>query len=318
MALTELQRKKLIEGINSISINSIIKYIQTGDITLDDVPHISAERRQYILDQQNSMPNPVEQQEWQTIEMMLNMPSVELMQKLSSYISRWEVGRPAGNHVDLAKQKLPEIESLIKSEAERAEQEAWDAVDPFSMTDLMGYLSKYPNTIHKSEIDDSIWSLVNQENVQEIQNYITLLPQGIHVREAQVILNAIVEWNNVKLTNDIFFINDYIRNNPNTPFKNQAQIQLMGLKQQEIGMMRSNPNSYEVNRLLRLINDGIFSDNELINAKVMTDTVLETLRNHDINADLPDIRQATENSRAECKDGYTDVFFFGVPSTGKT
>ena len=45
MALTDLQRKKLIEGINSISINSIIKYIQIGDITLDDVPHISAERK---------------------------------------------------------------------------------------------------------------------------------------------------------------------------------------------------------------------------------------------------------------------------------
>ena len=145
-----------------------------------------------------------------------------------------------------------------------------------------------------------------------------MLPQGIHVREAQLILNAIVEWNNVKLTNDIFCVNDYIRNNPNTPFKNPAQVQLMGLKQQEIGMMRTNPNSYEVNRLLRLINDGIFSDHELINAKVMTETVLETLRNHDINADLPDIRQAIENSRAECKDGYTDVFFFGVPSTGKT
>ena len=318
MALTDLQRKKLIEGINSISINSIIKYIQIGDITLDDVPHISAERKQYIIDQLNSMPNPVEQQEWQAIEMMLIQPSTELVQKLSSYIARWDAGRPAGNHVELAKQKLPEIESQIKLEAERAEQAEWDAVDPFSTTDLWGYLSKYPNTIHKSEIDDSLWGLVNQESVQDIQNYITMLPQGIHVREAQLILNAIVEWNNVKLTNDIFCVNDYIRNNPNTPFKNQAQVQLMGLKQQEIGMMRTNPNSYEVNRLLRLINDGIFSDHELINAKVMTDTVLETLRNHDINADLPDIRQAIENSRAECKDGYTDVFFFGVPSTGKT
>lgn len=318
MALTDLQRKKLIEGINSISINSIIKYIQIGDITLDDVPHISAERKQYIIDQLNSMPNPVEQQEWQAIEMMLIQPSTELVQKLSSYIARWDAGRPAGNHVELAKQKLPEIESQIKLEAERAEQEEWDAVDPFSTTDLWGYLSKYPNTIHKSEIDDSLWGLVNQESVQDIQNYITMLPQGIHVREAQLILNAIVEWNNVKLTNDIFCVNDYIRNNPNTPFKNQAQVQLMGLKQQEIGMMRTNPNSYEVNRLLRLINDGIFSDHELINAKVMTETVLETLRNHDINADLPDIRQAIENSRAECKDGYTDVFFFGVPSTGKT
>ena len=318
MALTDLQRKKLIEGINSISINSIIKYIQIGDITLDDVPHISAERKQYIIDQLNSMPNPVEQQEWQAIEMMLIQPSTELVQKLSSYIARWDAGRPAGNHVELAKQKLPEIESQIKLEAERAEQAEWDAVDPFSTTDLWGYLSKYPNTIHKSEIDDSLWGLVNQESVQDIQNYITMLPQGIHVREAQLILNAIVEWNNVKLTNDIFCVNDYIRNNPNTPFKNQAQVQLMGLKQQEIGMMRTNPNSYEVNRLLRLINDGIFSDHELINAKVMTETVLETLRNHDINADLPDIRQAIENSRAECKDGYTDVFFFGVPSTGKT
>lgn len=315
MALTDLQRKKLIEEINSISINSIIKYIQIGDITLDDVPHISAKRKQYIL---NSMPNPVEQQEWQAIEMMLIQPSTELVQKLSSYIARWDAGRPAGNHVELAKQKLPEIESQIKLEAERAEQAEWDAVDPFSTTDLCGYLSKYPNTIHKSEIDDSLWGLVNQESVQDIQNYITMLPQGIHVREAQLILNAIVEWNNVKLTNDIFCVNDYIRNNPNTPFKNQAQVQLMGLKQQEIGMMRTNPNSYEVNRLLRLINDGIFSDHELINAKVMTETVLETLRNHDINADLPDIRQAIENSRAECKDGYTDVFFFGVPSTGKT
>ena len=318
MALTDLQRKKLIEGINSISINSIIKYIQIGDITLDDVPHISAERKQYIIDQLNSMPNPVEQQEWQAIEMMLIQPSTELVQKLSSYIARWDAGRPAGNHVELAKQKLPEIESQIKLEAERAEQAEWDAVDPFSTTDLWGYLSKYPNTIHKSEIDDSLWGLVNQESVQDIQNYITMLPQGIHVREAQLILNAIVEWNNVKLTNDIFCVNDYIRNNPNTPFKNQAQVQLMGLKQQEIGMMRTNPNSYEVNRLLRLINDGIFSDHELINAKVMTETVLETLRNHDINADLPDIRQAIENSRTECKDGYTDVFFFGVPSTGKT
>lgn len=318
MALTDLQRKKLIEGINSISINSIIKYIQIGDITLDDVPHISAERKQYIIDQLNSMPNPVEQQEWQAIEMMLIQPSTELVQKLSSYIARWDAGRPAGNHVELAKQKLPEIESQIKLEAERAEQAEWDAVDPFSTTDLWGYLSKYPNTIHKSEIDDSLWGLVNQESVQDIQNYIIMLPQGIHVREAQLILNAIVEWNNVKLTNDIFCVNDYIRNNPNTPFKNPAQVQLMGLKQQEIGMMRTNPNSYEVNRLLRLINDGIFSDHELINAKVMTETVLETLRNHDINADLPDIRQAIENSRAECKDGYTDVFFFGVPSTGKT
>ena len=88
MALTDLQRKKLIDGINNLPVKTILKYIQTGDISLDDVPHITAERKQYILDQQNSMPNPVEQQEWQAIEMMLIQPSAELVQKLSELLDR--------------------------------------------------------------------------------------------------------------------------------------------------------------------------------------------------------------------------------------
>lgn len=318
MALTEFQRKKLITDINSISINSIMKYIHTGDITLDDVPHISNERKQYILDQLNSMPNPVEQQEWQAIEVMLNQPSSELLQKLSDYITRWDASRPADNHVDFAKHKLSEVETFIKSKAEKEEQDAWGAVNPLSISDLMGYLYKYPNTVHKTEIDNSIWSIIDKEKIQEIENYITIFPQGIYVREAQTILNEIVEWNNVKLTNDIFRINNYIHDNPNTPFKNQAQVKLVKLKQVEIELMRTKKNTYEVARLLRLLGEKIFSDEELITEGVMTKTVLDLLLRHDINADLPDIRQAIENSRAECKEGYTDVFFFGVPSTGKT
>ena len=82
--------------------------------------------------------------------------------------------------------------------------------------------------------------------------------------------------------------------------------------------MRNNPNRYDVSRLMRLLNDGIATERELILAKVMTETILETLKNTDIGADLPNIRKAIDDSQAECKDGYTDVFFFGVPSTGKT
>ena len=48
MALTELQRKRLIEGINNLPINTILSYFQSGEICFTDVPNISAERREYI------------------------------------------------------------------------------------------------------------------------------------------------------------------------------------------------------------------------------------------------------------------------------
>lgn len=318
MALSELQRKKLIEGINSIAIASVMKYIQSGDISLEDVPNISAERKQYILNELNNMPNPMEQQEWQLIEEMLGQPSPELLNRLTAYINKWNNSRPAGNHVDLANQKLHEVESQIKIEAERVEQAAWDALDTFSVTALREYLTKYPNTIHKSEIDDCIWGLTDQENVQMIQNYLTTFPYGVHTQEAQAVLNSIVEWNNVKQTDDVFCVNSYILNNPKSPFIKQAQIQLMGLKQRELSLMRDKPNSYEVSYLMQLIDKGIFSEMELINADVVTETILETLRNNDVRDGLPDIMDAIEESTPDCEEGRTDVFFFGVPATGKT
>lgn len=311
MALTDLQRKQLISKINSININTALGYFQSGDITMKDVPGISPDRKQYIEEQLNKMPNPMEQREWANLEPLLGNPSQELLDSLTAYVRKWEGSRPANNHVDEAWQQY-------KMNAELIENADWGAVDPFSQTDLIGHLSKYPNTIHKIEIDDSVWGLVNKENVQEMQNYTTFFPRGLHTDEARALLNAIVEWNSVKNTNDVFTINDYVRNNPGTPFKQQAHIMIMGLKQEEIRLMKTCPNGYEVNRLIRLLNDNITSEQELINAKVMTATVLATLRDTNVNTDLPDIRKAIESSKAECLDGYTDVFFFGVPSTGKT
>ena len=318
MALTELQRKRLIEGINNLPINTILSYFQSGEICFTDVPNISAERREYIQQQLDQMPNPQEQREWAEIQSNLINPSQELLNKIASYVRKWEGTRPAGNHVDEAREMYNQVEQTIVAQAEELEKADWANVNPFSQTDLIGHLTKYPNTVHKQEIDDAIWSLINKENVQELQNYRVLLPQGSHIQEAQTLLNSIVDWSNVKNTNDIFVVNDYIKRNPNTPFIQQAQILMMGLKQNEKQLMRTRPNEYDVSRLMRLLDEKIVTEQELILDKVVTQNVLDTLRYTDVNADLPDIRKAIESSHAECKDGFTDVFFFGVPSTGKT
>ena len=126
------------------------------------------------------------------------------------------------------------------------------------------------------------------------------------------------EWNNVKKSNDIFGVNDYIKQNPNTPFMQQALTHIGGLKQKEITIMRNDFRQYEVDKLLRLIDDGIFTERELIDAKVTTEQILQTLRDLNLRTDLPDIYKAIELSQTECKDGCTDVYFVGGPSSGKT
>lgn len=317
--LTDLQKRQLIQREPNTNVNKMLEYIQKFEnLSLDDFPQMSADRKQYIEKQLSSLPNPEEQKEWADIALQQGNPTQELLTKLNNYIKRWEGLRPSGNHVDEAWSLVNSVENSIKEQQAQEEQADWDNVDTLSTSSLISYLHKYPNTVHKNEIDDSVWGLVDKENIQEIQNYLSLFALGLHKQEAKNILDSIVEWNNVKNSNDIFIINDYVRKNSNTPFRQQALILIASLKQVEISMMRNDPNHYEVDRLLKLINDRIATERELINAKVMTESILQTLRNTNIKTDLPDINKAIESSQAECKDGYTDVFFFGIPSTGKT
>lgn len=313
MALTDLQRKQLLLRVNSIKIDTLLTYVQSGDVTMPELisAKISPERQKYIEEKLNSIPNPMEQKEWAEIEPMLGNPTQELLDKLNAYVGRWGRSRTANNHVDFA-------EDEIKRVGEQLEQTDWNNVDPFSKESLMGYVLKYPNTVHKDEIDDSVWSLTEKEDVQSIKEYLGYFGQGKHADEAKALLDSFVEWNSVKSSNDIFAINDYIVRNPDCPFLDQAKLLLMQLKQSEIRVMKDDPESYEVGRLIRLLNENVFTDQELIYAKVMTPTILATLRGNDIEAYLPDVRKAIDTATAECKEGFTDVFFFGVPSTGKT
>lgn len=317
--LNDLQKKQVIQREPTKSADYMLECIQKyNNLSLDDFPNMDSNKREYIRKKLNSIPNPNEQKEWSNIAVKLETPSQELLDALNSYILNWETSRPEGNHVDEAWNEVSRIKSLLLEEQSQKEDDDWNNVDTLSQPSLIDHLYKYPNTVHKNEIDDSVWGLVDKENIQEIQNYTTIFPSGLHANEARDILNAIVEWNNVKNTNDIFVINNYLRTNPMSPFRQQASILIAGLKQGEINAMKNNPNNYEVPRLMKLLNDGIATEMELIMANVMTENILETLRTTSIESDLPDIRKAIADSHAECKDGFTDVFFFGVPSTGKT
>ncbi|MBQ4063462.1 MAG: hypothetical protein IJC92_04200 [Bacteroidaceae bacterium] len=74
-----------------------------------------------------------------------------------------------------------------------------------------------------------------------------------------------------------------------------------------------------VQEVLKLIDEGVITERDLIEGKLATPKVLDTLKNYECSRRfLPDLRSAMENSSAECKPGYTDVYFFGMPGAGKT
>lgn len=317
--LNDQLKKQVIQREPVKSAEYMLECIQKYDnLSLDDFPKMEPKKREYIREKLKSVPNPNEQKEWNDIVNMSDTPSQELLDALNTYIRKWETSRPAGNHVDEAWNEVSQVEDALRAEQAKKEETDWIEVDPLSVDSLNGHLDKYPNTVHRNEIDESVWGLTDQEDISSLQNYLNKFPTGLHAKEASDILNAIVEWNNVKNTNDIFAINDYLNANPTTPFKQQASVLIAALKQGEIADMHNNPNNYEVSRLKKLLSDGIANKKELIMAGVMTENIWKTLTEVDVFSDLPDIRKAIAESRAECREGFTDVYFFGVPSTGKT
>ena len=314
MALTDLQRKKLIDDINRLNINVVLKYFLSGDISLSDVSHITDDRRKFIEDH---LPAPA-QIDWNALQASLSEVSKSTLHKLETYIRKYEGTRPDGNHVDEAIAKRNEIKDALQREAIAKEETEWKAVDPFSMMSLIGHLNKYPMSAHRDEIDGKVWNIIDKESEQQLQDYKVLFPKGKYIEKATAMLEALDEWMIVRDSGDISFVFQYIRKRPESPYIDKAYCLLMDLKHQEICRMRREPNRYDVSRLLYLVQLGIFTVDELISEGVMTENVWNTLNNIDVKNDLPDIYEAMQESKVECSEGSTDVYFFGLPFTGKT
>ena len=314
MPLTDLQRKKLIDDINRLNINVVLKYFLSGDILLSDVPHITDDRRKYIEDY---LPASA-QKDWDALQASLSEVSESTLHKLEAYIRKYEGTRPDGNHVDEAIAKRNEIKDALRRDALATEETEWKAVDPFSMMSLIGHLNKYPMSIHHDEIDNKVWNIIDKESEQQLQDYKVLFPKGKYIEKATAMLEVLDEWMIVRDSGDISFVFQYIRKRPESPYIDKAYCLLMDLKHQEICRMRHEPNRYDVSRLLYLVQLGIFTVDELISEGVMTENVWHTLNNIDVKNDLPDIYEAMQDSKVECQDGCIDVYLWGLPSTGKT
>ena len=323
--ISEVKKKIIISREPTINPKRILELIQTYDnLELTDFPKMEESKRQYINRLLSSQPNAQEQAEWEKIASVKDsfrndITTAEVLRdSLQNYIHKWEQDRPVGNHVDEANNLYVVVDDFILEYWRKIEEKAWNSLDINNNNALGEYLNTYPHSSHKAEIDDLYWENINKEILKDVEDYIKNPIFTLHKNDAEVVKKSLVEWMRVKNLNDIFEVSNYINNNTDSPFIDQAKILLVKLKQDEISKMQTAPNAYEVGTLLRFINEKIFTQKELISNDVLTESVFNAISDPEVKEGLPDIQQAIDNSVPECKDGYTDVYFFGIPSTGKT
>lgn len=305
MALTEQQ----VNMVMSQSVEQIKKYISKGLIKFpDDLARYKDNPKYKAIEKElSSMPSHEATERWKEIEGMAPGDIASLSAALTDFVARY--GSYPGNQqmVEAARRRL----SSLTADVERND---WEGVDHESITSLLTHRRKYPSTSHETDIDNRVWELTDTGNATQLNRYIQEFPNGLHRLEARDMLGAQELWKGVSTDADLVTLSDYIQEETLSPFIPKATEMLRELKRAEIEKMLENPGTYKVDFLKLLIDEDIFTQGELIANGVCTEGTFDMLYN---SPELPSIEQ-NENSNPEISKGATDVFLFGIPSSGKT
>ena len=192
--------------------------------------------------------------------------------------------------------------------------------------DMASAVTMHPDTStlsnslgHSDELDNLMWmNTRNAVSEPKLRRYLSDWPVGNHAEEAIQVLGEIGEWERVERSNDLFAVDDYRDNHPDSLFKNEVDAKYYELREEEIKKMRANPSEYTKQDVDRLIQSDIFKPQELIDEGLMTEESWARLQ--DFNRDaLPDLQaMQMEDPNIQAPIGCTDIYFFGMPGAGKS
>jgi len=193
----------------------------------------------------------------------------------------------------------------------------------YDFDELLRYIRRLD---HQSELykiaDEYLWALVTEDLDDDmLKQFVKKVPASSHYDEAKKILDILDAWLSVKKEGDIFNVIKFINKDDNLPdaIKNEADDVITTLKRREIELMEDNPSAYPRRRFLSLVRSGLITVNELKRRDLITDEAYVTAENRDKFIEQNKIRHIEYvDSDLLNQDDITDVYLFGVPSTGKT
>lgn len=205
-----------------------------------------------------------------------------------------------------------------KDTAVAREQHDWEMVERGNYNSLQTYKSKYPSSVHMDELDDLMWlNTKNVMNLHSLNRYLSDWPVGRHAEEANRALSESSEWEEVKRSDDLFRVDDYRDNHPNSSYMNEVNALYYKLRDEELAKMKENPSEYSRDDVEKLIAADIFTKWQLEDEGLITDESWEMLQlDRDLFPNIQDFQ--SEDPNIQAPEGCTDIYLFGTPGTGKT
>lgn len=307
MALTQAQ----LDYVINLPVARIKEYIIKGDIKFPDdlIKYRQHPKFKEIQTQMRNMPDPAVLAQFSELSNLVdrNPDDPSLTVRLADFISRNRTNNTVSEQVARASEWLTKL-------TEQTEKADWDSVDHHSVNSLLAHRKRYPATSHENQIDREVWSLINKSRATDVRRYMAEFPSGLHYNECNAILEAQQLWQGVSTDPDLVTLYDYIEEEYDSPFIDDARQLYERLRMDELEAMSHNPGAYSADMVRMLLDMGIYGENELFDAKVVTPRVLELLANPPL---LGDIEQK-DVPEPDAGHDATDVFLFGIPSSGKT
>lgn len=124
-------------------------------------------------------------------------------------------------------------------------------------------------------------------------------------------------WNDIRSRRDLLEVARYRRNNPDAPEIDEINDLYERLRNEEFETMKRSPSRYSQQHVEDMVDLGIFTMEQFKEAGLITKESWEKLNIN--NEYLPDIRefQSLQQDPIQVPAG-TDVYFFGMPTAGKT
>lgn len=308
----------------SVDLEQLVRLVNTyEDLQVEDFRgHIP----DFLFEQlKDASRNPEEVAMWKTISDAPRTTPAEIQdvqRKLAEYMQRYPKS-PKFKEAQEMMARLPEeINTAIRlkqqQEALAREQREWDELDRCNYSRLVAYRQKYPQSPHLDELDDLMWTNTkNALSISSLSRYINDWPSGRHADEANKALSMHGEWEQIKHSDDIFLVDDYKDNHPDSPFINEANALYYQLRDEELKKMKANPSEYSKDDVEKLLSAGIFKQWELQDEELITEKSWETLMlDRSLFPQLQDYQ--IEDPNVTATEGCTDIYLFGTPGTGKT
>lgn len=246
-----------------------------------------------------------------------NTHTKEAYQAFKELYSNSEHVKDAIKALEMLEREEEERERKAKEEELlRNEENAWN--NCIVCQDFVVFKQTHTASLHVKECEEKAWVACLACNKKEdYQIFITTFPVSRHRAEAEEKLNSLLDpdamhnWLRLKTDSKVNInrIMDFYDGHKS--FRKQIHDYF-------VEDMPFNPNRYARDAMARILRTDIFEPGELVRRRILTETAKNWIEQHARDADDEHVTDIPVDTSPVSPEMNTDVYFFGVPGSGKS